>query len=218
MVNIRKAVKYQSRNVSYLCLSNIGDDIKNLCKSMIHYQLNRNGFITDQYKQNPFNLNKYAVYAQQLLHQFCLNKKGIKIDWKAMSVDILTECDVDGGYIGYSFIKSLFCKIKYQGINLNVFHVLFPNLRVIQISYLSLIDSNFLNDIYLFIQNNKKSKIWYFSLRICPEFGVSNILNQCTMYQTKFQCIAWTMFASSYRNSNGRVYACLVIEKQTNIL
>merc|ERR1711902_156023 len=97
-----------------------------------------------------------------------------------MNVKNLTECDFEwsgGGYIGYQWLRKLFCGEDYEGIDLNVFHALFPNLLVVKVHELSVIKSYFLNDIYKFIQYGK-SKIGYFELAISKEYGYSNIHQQ----------------------------------------
>ena len=112
-----------------------------------------------------------------------------------MNDDILKECDYimsDGGYIGYSWLHSLFCCQEYEGINLNVFHALFPNISKVQVVNLSLIESSFLNAIYKFIEE-EKSKIYYFELGISEEYGFSNIYEQCTNFKLKFQNIGFTL-------------------------
>ena len=73
-----------------------------------------------------------------------------------MNVDILKQCNTGYvGYIGYYFLKHVFCSKYYQGINLNVFYALYPNLERVQLFELSSIDSNFLDHIYKFLSNNK---------------------------------------------------------------
>merc|ERR1712176_1473468 len=105
-----------------------------------------------------------------------MNKGEIVINYKTMNVKMLEECDrKGGGYIGYKFLKSLFCAKHYEGINLETFNALFPNLLRVNISGLSLIDPRFVNNIIGFMKNNNKTRIQYFQLHTSKQSGISNV-------------------------------------------
>ena len=196
--NIHKAIRYNTFSVSSLKLVSLSLWDKQLCLALIYHELHRNGYkqINDTHSQID-ELPDLNEYIDQLLHQICLNKQEMRISWKTMNVKTLTECDKrsGGGYIGYRWLRKLFCGKDYEGINLNVFHALFPNLLMVRVRDLSSIQSYFLNDIYTFIQTGK-SKIYYFELSISKEYGYSNIHQQCDHFQAKFKNIGFRLFTS----------------------
>eukprot|EP01084_Bolivina_argentea_P260586 440106_1 len=163
----------QSADLSVLKLRNVSETIKQICLALIHHELNRNG-----YNMNVFE--KYAdlhPYIDQLLHRICVAADFFRINWTAMHVNMLTKCDAisGNGYIGYLFMESLFCANSYEGINLDLCIALFPNLTYLEVIGLSLIESEFLIDIYNFINSNSASKIEKFCLNIDAEFKYGNI-------------------------------------------
>ena len=118
---------------------------------------------------------------------------------KTMNVEVLKECNWNliggyGGYIGYLFLKKLFCAENYEGIHLDVFYALFPNLRHVEVLELTSIDIQFLDDIYELLKNTGDSKDWYIELHICLDIKDSNIFHQCDIYKSKFKSIGYETF------------------------
>ena len=105
------------------------------------------------------------------------------------------------GYIGYKFLKSLFCINKYQAINLNLFHSLFPNLHTISIYNLSSIHSYFLNDIINFLQTLNRNKFILFFLAISTKYGISNIVQQCKKYKLTFKYLRYHIIYKYHKST-----------------
>eukprot|EP01084_Bolivina_argentea_P183658 316877_1 len=177
-------------------LSSLSQRTKKLCVVLIHEQLRKNGY---QIESIYSNLNEYPL---QLLHRMSLTKQTIKINWKAMNIDVLRDVDLKwsgGGYIGYSFLRSLFCSKGYQGIILNVLHSLFPNLLNLEIYQLSSIDADFMNDIYDFLKSNV-SKLQLVVLQSTKKVNYSNVSIQWEMIGFKFLKIGYEMKSSENPN------------------
>ncbi len=134
-----------TKNIKVLGLNDISFSMKNLTQRLIYHELNK--YLPNRYKMFD-NLDEYI---DKLLHQICLNKQNLRVNWNTMNIDVLKEYDDQyGGYIGYTFLKQIFCNEKYEGVKIDVFNMLFPRLKNVIISNLSCVNSNFLMMISIF--------------------------------------------------------------------
>ncbi len=128
--DIHTMLKNKTTNIRDSKLKRIDRQMKVLYVALIHHELNKNGFRPETYK-TYLNLHEYV---DQLLHQICFNKQRIYLNWKTMNVNILKEYSIESlGYIGYTFLKSLFCHEAYEGIDLYIFTASFPQLQAIRV-------------------------------------------------------------------------------------
>eukprot|EP01084_Bolivina_argentea_P299109 515564_1 len=197
--------KKWNRNVAELELKCINKSQKQLCLALLYHQLYKNGYKGDKSSRTRkfANLN---IYVEQLLQQICSNKIQVTIEWKTMNVNHLKEVyEGDSGYIGYSFLRSLFCTKDYEGIDFNVIYSLFPQLEIFTIRGLSSIASAFLDDIYQFIKQSKTITLKRIELDILYEFGWSNIFEQHDKYLQKFNTIGFQMEILQNRNWGNRI-------------
>ena len=187
--------------VSFHKLQPLSIKDKNLCSSLITTELRRNGFQIDSTDFVEVEMDTHLYpYINQLFKNICLKRNHLLINMKTMEVNILRWWSNHiiggiGGYIGYSFLKHLFCAKHYQGINLNAFYALYPNLHRIEVFDLNSISSCFLDDIHQFLSNNKDSKVDHIELHICLHIKDSNIFDQCNIYESKFKSIGFETVA-----------------------
>eukprot|EP01084_Bolivina_argentea_P133827 236196_1 len=107
--DVHKIKKYNyCKDLSKLGLQQI-DSMAKLCyMKLICDKFDRDGVQINNrlLHRSLFNVNGYI---RMLFDQICKNKQWCVINWNAMNVNILDKCDdLSGGYIGYSFMKSLF--------------------------------------------------------------------------------------------------------------
>eukprot|EP01084_Bolivina_argentea_P000945 1735_1 len=206
--DVQKINRLQTRDLCVLKLPNVSEKIKQTCVGLIHHELNRNGYKTNVFKTYP----KLYPYIDQLLHRICMVTASITINYKSMFVNILDKCDGNSGngYIGYSFLQSLFCVKEYEGINLDLCMALFPNLKYLSVVGFSAIDSNFLNCIYSFIESNIDSHIEQVELGIEKQVKLSNVAQQAKNFKMKFKNIGFGLFIRKNQIHNAD---CLVISK-----
>eukprot|EP01084_Bolivina_argentea_P254143 427156_1 len=190
--DFHKIIQRKTRSVELLGLKATPFLIQKLCVALICHELNRNGMDANKYPKFP----DLHPYVDTLVHQLCSHRQGIVINWKSMNVDILEGYDIDSlGYIGYKFMKSMFCTTKYEGIFLDMFSGLFPNLKHVYLCQLTKIDSRFLDDILEYLQYQKTGKLMYLELATTSELGMSNIIEQCNKYLDQFWNIGfWSSF------------------------
>ena len=101
----------------------------------------------------------------------CNKKVILTINMTTLNVTMLKQCNNlyiggIGGYIGYSLCSKLFVCDNYHGINLHIFHALFPNLAVICVHELIIISDEFLHSIYEFLKENRHLDIQYIELNV----------------------------------------------------
>eukprot|EP01084_Bolivina_argentea_P314757 545206_1 len=192
--------KESSNQVEQLGLSPLDENSKKLCWIMVCHQITKNGYVDtskQQIKLYPKIMNQ-VPYIERLFTNICNKKKWLIINMKAMKTDNLKQCSNDdiggyGGYLGYSFMRSLFVVDEYEGINLTAFHALFPNLTHIFIAELVLIHDRFLDDICLFLSKNV-SAIYYVALALVKDVqDPINVKAKCDSYQPKYKSIGFEL-------------------------
>eukprot|EP01084_Bolivina_argentea_P298646 514686_1 len=187
--DIHKILKQETLFVESLELQDVSLFHRKLCLALVHHELHR-------YKPNDYKeLPQIHKYVDDMLHQICISKQEIQINWESMNTNLSKRCNSeDWGYIGYKFMREMFCHQQYEGVDLEVFSTLFPNLELVKVYKLSKIDSRFLDDIIDFLGLENNSKVYYFELRIAKKFDFSNILEICSAYEEKFKNIGYDMF------------------------
>eukprot|EP01084_Bolivina_argentea_P111446 198827_1 len=96
-------------------------------------------------------------YIRDLFHNICLKKHGLKMNMNYMDIEI---SDVyEDGYIGYKFLKNIFCNDKYGSVNLDFVNKLYPNLTSIHVEGCLLIHPLLLDDILKLLIRNNATKI-----------------------------------------------------------
>merc|ERR1711997_1183456 len=92
--DIHKAVRYKTWKVSSLKFVSLSRWDKQLCLALIYHELHRNRYKQINHENSQIDeLPDLNEYIDQLLHQICLNKQLIVINWKTVNVKTLTECD-----------------------------------------------------------------------------------------------------------------------------
>eukprot|EP01084_Bolivina_argentea_P304993 526824_1 len=114
------------------CLEKLGATFihaewKILTLKLIKHELHR-------YKPNKFNkMEDIPIYIEGLLHFICSRKVQVMLDLDLMSME-MKNIYHEGGYNGYFFLKSLFCKHNLENmIDLDFILLLFPNVAEIVI-------------------------------------------------------------------------------------
>eukprot|EP01084_Bolivina_argentea_P020546 38200_1 len=130
------------------------------------------------------NLNDYI---DNLFHYVCENKKKIIIDWKTMNIEISNEYQF-GGYIGYLFLKQMFCSNNCESVNFHFINKLYPNLLRIQLQNLSVINTMILNEIFQFL-SNQQSMINLIHLYLSKDILLSPMDEVNGYYANKFESI-----------------------------
>eukprot|EP01084_Bolivina_argentea_P216386 367629_1 len=94
--------------------------IQLLTLRLIKHELHR-------YKPHKYSKMEHIdSYIEELLHYMCLTTKAVIIDWELMFIEIIERYE-KGGYNGYLFCKTLFCKKNLPIIDLDFISLLFPN-------------------------------------------------------------------------------------------
>eukprot|EP01084_Bolivina_argentea_P180315 311521_1 len=148
--------------------------------------------------KHELKLEKYEnlpQYIGNLFHHICINKKEISINFIAMNIET-SDAWTEGGYIGYLFLKHIYCLNTHESVNFNFINKLYPNVRCIQLYNLSFINSLTLNDILNFLCNNLQATVHAISL-VLMEYVSSFILSAMdetvSFYVPKFKAIKWSI-------------------------
>eukprot|EP01084_Bolivina_argentea_P180318 311530_1 len=142
--------------------------------------------------KHELKIEKYenlTEYIANLFHHICINKKQITINFTTMNTE---RMDTWKGYIGYLFLKHMFCHSAYESINFNFINKLYPNLRCIQLFNLSFINSLTLNDILNFLRNNHSTKVNTIKMVLMKSVSSSIIsgMDECiNFYNAKFKAV-----------------------------
>ena len=146
------------------------------------------------------------------------------INMKSMNTTRLNKCSRDkaggtGGYIGYSFCSKLFLSDTYEGINLYIFHRLFPNLKCIIVHELKAISDQFLENIYLFLKEHSSSNIDYIELHVVKGKKHIDLEMEWTLkwasYDLKFEAIGFYGEIAQFDEIEMFGTSCLLIKKRS---
>eukprot|EP01084_Bolivina_argentea_P184443 318098_1 len=124
------------------------------------------------------------IYAQRLFHEYCTNIGSVYIDWK----DILSE---------YPLFQGLLSSKKYDGLNIGLLNVLYPNLNKIEINCMQICPSLF-GDILNHFTANKTSMIHIVFFYHSGD-GIDGIVAK---YKNEFEHIG---FSLTYQTKNSVV-------------
>eukprot|EP01084_Bolivina_argentea_P249500 417708_1 len=158
-----------------LGFTDVDPQVKEFVQTFIEYRLS-----------NKSNTGK--TYIPQLLDTICNEKECVKINWQSLNEGLLEEVAVDGGYIGYGFIKPQICnKSNSKFIDIDKINKLFPNMNNLVVKELGNIESSFLDEIETFIKTNQNSK-YCIELAVTNDFEVlTNINGQFEKYTEAFE-------------------------------
>eukprot|EP01084_Bolivina_argentea_P010506 19566_1 len=140
-----------------------------------------------QLVKNELKIELYSnvpQYIERLFHHICVNKLCANISWETMNINISKKFKL--GYIGYLFMRSMFCLPKQQCVNLCFINALYPNLQLLYLADLLFTDEEMLNHILRFVNNNK-STIKHIYLYLQKGVSKYNSVYELVMkYKTQF--------------------------------
>eukprot|EP01083_Nonionella_stella_P173839 600850_1 len=117
----------------------------------------------EQLIENEFNNNgNVDRFVSNLFHHICSNKRRVFVNWDLMNAEVLPKYD-RGGYLGYSFLKPMFCgkgvTNRNPRLNFHFLNKLYPNLTWIGYFDLPCLTLHLLNDIFNFSFKNYSTKV-----------------------------------------------------------
>ena len=199
--DIHKMYKYDewlSEDVSKLKLAQLTRWDKQIFCYMMSHQLATNGYVDESKSIKLYpEIFDGIPYIENLMNNICNKRKHISINMTTMRTNVLQKCCKSwiggfGGYIGYEFCSKVLTSHSYGGINLNVFNALFPNLVSIKVFELKCIVSEFLDDLYDFLKNNRGSKIRSIELHVVADFtDVMDMELKCNSVTSKFDSVGF---------------------------
>eukprot|EP01084_Bolivina_argentea_P249499 417701_1 len=160
--------------------------IKDLVGKFIDYRLSNakaNNLLILLKKLNKSNID--VTYIPRLLDTICNEKECVKINWQSLNEGLLEEVAVDGGYIGYKFVKPQICNNSTKYVDIYKINKLFPNVKNLVIKELGNIECSFLDEILKFIKTTQENT--QFSNINCIELAVSNDFEVLTNINGQFE-------------------------------
>eukprot|EP01084_Bolivina_argentea_P249501 417711_1 len=155
-----------------LGFTDVDPQVKEFVQTFIEYRLS-----------NKSNTGK--TYIPQLLDTICNEKECVKINWQSLNEGLLEEVAVDGGYIGYKFVKPQICNNSTKYVDIYKINKLFPNVKNLVIKELGNIECSFLDEILKFIKTTQENT--QFSNINCIELAVSNDFEVLTNINGQFE-------------------------------
>ena len=211
--DIHPMKEQKTTNVASMQLSSLSGWDRGMCRYMMSHQMAKNGYFdkSKNIKLYP-EIFEEVPYVEKLLNNICNGQKTLEINMAAMNTKTLKECDLScgGGYIGYNFCKLVFLSDNYQGINIDMFQKLFPNVSYVRVTQLEEISSDFLDAILSVL--SKDSSISYMELHLVKSYGDNiDAESKCSLFEKKFELIGFESFIQKHPSFQTK---CMVIYRK----
>eukprot|EP01083_Nonionella_stella_P088865 247908_1 len=159
--------------------------IQRVTNALIEHELNRS---------NPDDYGRCDMhsYIERLLHNICIKKNALHINWTLMNAKIINK--YDKGYQGYLFLKERFCLRDMEMINLDVIYLLFPNVKSIRLFEISGVTTSALEHMGQFVLNKASQSLGGITLELKQNAQpVTNavITAQISLYQNQLMGKGW---------------------------
>eukprot|EP01084_Bolivina_argentea_P194680 334059_1 len=158
-------------------------------------------------RYEPTKYDKYIAiphYIDKLLHNICIQKTEITINWKWMNIEMTNEYMFNkNGYLGYLFLKNVFFENISPIVNLDLIGILFPNLKLIELLEIPNFTTTYLNDVLRYLSSNRSKHLR--SIGLCFDNQTTNQLTDFSFfshYKFKFLNIGWDIM---YRINQGSI-------------
>lgn len=173
------------------------DKLKILVKALIDHEMSR----YDRKYSELKVLKTTAKYIGDLLHYICINRTSVYINLLSMNCDV-SEYYING-YQGYLFLKKYFCHEKYEWINLKFITKLYPNVGMIYVSALPIINiKEILEDILIYFFEEINTKLNQLELKPKQEMDKLFVNELIISYNHRFKTIGFLIEEHEFVDTN----------------